>query len=91
MNSRGREKKATIICFLVGATEWVLLPRSLSLSLFFLFSFGHTTQHRIWDLSSVTRDQVHIPSSLHWKCDVLTTVLPGKFLLPVSNVTVESS
>ena len=31
----------------------------------------------------------HLSSS--WKCDVLTTVLPGKFLLPVSNVSVESS
>ena len=33
----------------------------------------------LWDLSSLTRDQTHAPRLL-WKCDVLTTGLPGNSL-----------
>ena len=34
----------------------------------------------MWDLSSLTRDQTCDPF-LHWKCRVLSTGPPGKFLL----------
>ena len=37
--------------------------------------------HGTWDLSSPTRDQIHVPCSESW---VLTTRLPGKFQFPVA-------
>ena len=40
------------------------------------FFFFLATSHRLWDLSSPTRDQIHVP--LHWKHEVLTTQQPGK-------------
>ena len=37
--------------------------------------------HGTWDLSSPTRDQIHVPCSGSW---VLTTGLPGKFQFSVA-------